>query len=78
MNLKNGAEYIESLRKIYPIIYYKGQRNDDLPYLAESMLPVSLFQKWIRNMIPNISRNSSSVWPISKKNFIVVRAMTDL
>ena len=26
MKLKNGAEYIESLRKIHPIIYYKGER----------------------------------------------------
>jgi len=24
MKIKNGAEYIESLRKVKPIIYYKG------------------------------------------------------
>jgi len=30
MNLKNGAEYIESLRKIHPIIYYKGKRIEDV------------------------------------------------
>lgn len=26
MKLKNGAEYIESLKKIHPITYYKGKR----------------------------------------------------
>jgi len=26
MKLKNGAEYIESLRKIHPVIYYKGKK----------------------------------------------------
>ena len=30
MKLKNGAEYIESLRKIHPIIYYKGERIQDV------------------------------------------------
>lgn len=30
MKLKNGAEYIESLRKIHPIIYYKGKRIEDV------------------------------------------------
>jgi 4-hydroxybutyryl-CoA dehydratase/vinylacetyl-CoA-Delta-isomerase len=30
MKLKNGAEYIESLRKIHPVIYYKGERIEDV------------------------------------------------
>jgi 4-hydroxybutyryl-CoA dehydratase/vinylacetyl-CoA-Delta-isomerase len=30
MKLKNGAEYIESLRKIHPVIYYKGKRIKDV------------------------------------------------
>jgi 4-hydroxybutyryl-CoA dehydratase/vinylacetyl-CoA-Delta-isomerase len=30
MDLKNGAEYIESLRNIKPAIYYKGQRIKDV------------------------------------------------
>ena len=30
MKIKNGAEYIESLRKIKPIIYYKGERIKDV------------------------------------------------
>jgi 4-hydroxybutyryl-CoA dehydratase/vinylacetyl-CoA-Delta-isomerase len=30
MKLKNGAEYMESLRKLKPIIYYKGERIDDV------------------------------------------------
>ena len=30
MKLENGAEYIESLRKIHPIIYYKGKRIEDV------------------------------------------------
>ena len=30
MKIKNGAEYIESLRKIKPIIYYKGERIEDV------------------------------------------------
>jgi len=30
MKLKNGAEYIESLRKLNPIIYYKGERIKDV------------------------------------------------
>jgi len=30
MKLKNGAEYIESLRKLNPIIYYKGERIQDV------------------------------------------------
>ncbi len=30
MKLRNGAEYIESLRKIHPIIYYKGKRIEDV------------------------------------------------
>jgi 4-hydroxybutyryl-CoA dehydratase/vinylacetyl-CoA-Delta-isomerase len=30
MKIKNGAEYIESLRKIHPIIYYKGKRIEDV------------------------------------------------
>ncbi|MCG7852135.1 MAG: hypothetical protein MIO92_06400 [Methanosarcinaceae archaeon] len=30
MDLKNGAEYIESLRNIKPTIYYKGQRIKDV------------------------------------------------
>jgi altronate dehydratase large subunit len=29
MKIKNGAEYIESLRKIHPIVYYKGKRIQD-------------------------------------------------
>ena len=28
MKLKNGAEYLESLRNIHPVIYYKGKRID--------------------------------------------------
>ena len=30
MKLKNGAEYIESLRKIHPVIYYKGKKIKDV------------------------------------------------
>jgi 4-hydroxybutyryl-CoA dehydratase/vinylacetyl-CoA-Delta-isomerase len=30
MKIKNGAEYIESLRKVKPIIYYKGERIKDV------------------------------------------------
>ena len=30
MKLKNGAEYMESLRKIHPRIYYKGERIEDV------------------------------------------------
>ena len=30
MKIKNGAEYIESLRKIKPFIYYKGERIKDV------------------------------------------------
>lgn len=30
MDIKNGAEYIESLRKIKPIIYYKGEKIKDV------------------------------------------------
>jgi 4-hydroxybutyryl-CoA dehydratase/vinylacetyl-CoA-Delta-isomerase len=30
MKLKNGAEYIESLRRLKPTIYYKGKRIDDV------------------------------------------------
>lgn len=30
MNLKNGAEYIESLRKLKPLIYYKGEKIEDV------------------------------------------------
>jgi 4-hydroxybutyryl-CoA dehydratase/vinylacetyl-CoA-Delta-isomerase len=30
MDIKNGAEYIESLRKIKPFIYYKGEKIDDV------------------------------------------------
>ncbi len=30
MNLKNGTEYIESLRKLKPIIYYKGKKIEDV------------------------------------------------
>lgn len=30
MNIKNGAEYIESLRKLHPKIYYKGKRISDV------------------------------------------------
>ena len=30
MKIKNGAEYIESLRKIKPVIYYKGERIEDV------------------------------------------------
>jgi 4-hydroxybutyryl-CoA dehydratase/vinylacetyl-CoA-Delta-isomerase len=30
MDIKNGAEYIESLRKINPVVYYKGGRIDDV------------------------------------------------
>ncbi|MBL7174235.1 MAG: 4-hydroxybutyryl-CoA dehydratase [Desulfobacteraceae bacterium] len=30
MKLKNGSEYIESLRKIRPIIYYKGEKIGDV------------------------------------------------
>ncbi|MBW1819407.1 MAG: 4-hydroxybutyryl-CoA dehydratase [Deltaproteobacteria bacterium] len=30
MKLKNGAEYMESLRKLNPIIYYKGERIKDV------------------------------------------------
>ena len=30
MKLKNGAEYMESLRKIKPLIYYKGKRIEDV------------------------------------------------
>jgi len=30
MKLRNGAEYIESLSKIKPVIYYKGERIEDV------------------------------------------------
>ena len=30
MKLKNGAEYMESLRKIKPLVYYKGKRINDV------------------------------------------------
>jgi 4-hydroxybutyryl-CoA dehydratase/vinylacetyl-CoA-Delta-isomerase len=30
MKIKNGAEYIRSLRKIHPRIYYKGERIEDV------------------------------------------------
>ena len=30
MNIKNGAEYIDSLRKLHPKIYYKGKRISDV------------------------------------------------
>jgi 4-hydroxybutyryl-CoA dehydratase/vinylacetyl-CoA-Delta-isomerase len=30
MKLKNGAEYMESLRKIHPRIYYRGERIEDV------------------------------------------------
>ncbi|MBW2615032.1 MAG: 4-hydroxybutyryl-CoA dehydratase [Deltaproteobacteria bacterium] len=30
MKLKHGAEYIESLRKIHPVIYYKGKKIKDV------------------------------------------------
>lgn len=30
MNLRNGADYIESLRKLNPTIYYKGRKIDDV------------------------------------------------
>ncbi len=30
MKIKNGAEYIESLRKIKPVIYYKGEKIEDV------------------------------------------------
>jgi len=30
MKLKNGAEYIESLRQIHPVIYYKGEKIKDV------------------------------------------------
>ena len=30
MKLKNGAEYMESLRKIKPRIYYKGKKIEDV------------------------------------------------
>ena len=30
MKIKNGAEYIESLRKIHPIVYYRGKRIEDV------------------------------------------------
>jgi len=30
MELKNGAEYIDSLRKIKPVIYYKGEKINDV------------------------------------------------
>ena len=30
MKLKNGAEYMESLRKLNPVIYYKGQKIRDV------------------------------------------------
>jgi 4-hydroxybutyryl-CoA dehydratase / vinylacetyl-CoA-Delta-isomerase len=30
MKLQNGAEYIESLRTLKPVIYYKGKRIDDV------------------------------------------------
>jgi 4-hydroxybutyryl-CoA dehydratase/vinylacetyl-CoA-Delta-isomerase len=30
MKIKNGAEYMESLRKIRPVVYYKGKRIEDV------------------------------------------------
>ena len=30
MKIKNGAEYMESLRKINPVIYYKGEKIKDV------------------------------------------------
>ena len=30
MKLKNGAEYIESLRALHPVVYYKGEKIEDV------------------------------------------------
>ena len=30
MDIKNGAEYLESLRKIKPVVYYKGEKIEDV------------------------------------------------
>ena len=30
MKLENGAEYMESLRKLHPAVYYKGERIEDV------------------------------------------------
>lgn len=30
MKLKNGAEYIESLKKLHPLIFYKGEKIEDV------------------------------------------------
>jgi len=30
MKIKNGAEYMESLKKVHPVIYYKGEKIDDV------------------------------------------------
>ena len=30
MKITNGAEYMESLKKIHPVIYYKGEKIKDV------------------------------------------------
>jgi 4-hydroxybutyryl-CoA dehydratase/vinylacetyl-CoA-Delta-isomerase len=52
MKLKNGGEYIESLRKIHPRIYYKGQRIEDVtrhpataPHVRAAAMTYSLASK---------------------------------
>jgi len=40
MKLKNGAEYIESLRTLHPIISYKGERIQDVTRHPATVLRV--------------------------------------
>ena len=52
MKLKNGGEYIESLRALNPVIYYKGKRIDDVtqhpataPHVRAAAMTYSLAAK---------------------------------
>jgi 4-hydroxybutyryl-CoA dehydratase / vinylacetyl-CoA-Delta-isomerase len=52
MKLGNGAEYIESLRKLHPKIYYKGKRISDVtrhpatsPYVRSAAMTYALASK---------------------------------
>jgi 4-hydroxybutyryl-CoA dehydratase/vinylacetyl-CoA-Delta-isomerase len=52
MKLKNGGEYIESLRELNPVIYYKGKRIDDVtrhpatsPHVRAAAMTYSLAAK---------------------------------
>jgi 4-hydroxybutyryl-CoA dehydratase / vinylacetyl-CoA-Delta-isomerase len=52
MNIKNGAEYIDSLRKLHPKIYYKGKKIVDVtrhpatvPYVRSAAMTYALASK---------------------------------